>query len=106
MGIIDWIKGRSRTGLKSQRKGLVKDSRPIIANYNDSIKRGLRRAGIPRHRDFDVLKWCIGSDFYDLSIEHWPGRAKERMSMEILLSDTITSTVYKMAVVWLKYHNV
>ncbi len=108
MGIIDWVKRINRTGSdRSKRKdpGLIKDSRPVIANYNESIKRGLRRAGISREKDFEVLEWIIGKDFFDLSIHLWPERIYKRHGKMVLLSNNITQTVYEFAMMWCKTHN-
>ncbi len=106
MGLFDWIRKKNKTGVsKSTGKGVIKDSRPTIGNYNDFIKKGLRRAGIPIHRDFDVLRWGIGDDFFDLSIHLWPERITERHGTNTLMTASITDTVYELAKKWLKSHN-
>lgn len=79
---------------------------PLVGNYNAMIKRGLYRAGIPVPKHVDVLKWAIGDDFYDLSIEQWPERLRTRLGIKIEEDQRIIDIMLTVGYKWKSVHNV
>ena len=93
LGVLRWILKRGGT-------------KPLVANYNTAIKRGLLRAGIPANRHHDVLSWAIGNDYYDLSIDLWPQRLRKRLNLKVDEDQTIVQVLHALGDFWLKTHNI